>query len=69
MTPVDVSVADLNRAWLILNEYADQEFSLVDAVSFAVMERLGIPTAFSFDAHFRVFRYGPKKELTLTVVP
>ncbi len=26
-------------------------------------------TAFSFDAHFRVFRYGPKKELTLTVVP
>jgi hypothetical protein len=36
----------------ILRQYADQEFSLVDAVSFAVMRERGISTAFAFDRHF-----------------
>lgn len=60
---IDVSASDLDRAWKILNEYADQEFSLVDAVSFAAMERLEIQTAFCFDAHFRVYRLAHKKEI------
>lgn len=36
----------------ILNRYYDQEFSFVDAVSFAVMRQRGIPEAFTFDRHF-----------------
>jgi predicted nucleic acid-binding protein len=30
-----------------------KEWSLCDAISFAVMERRRVRTAFSFDAHFR----------------
>jgi predicted nucleic acid-binding protein len=69
VTLVDVSVPDLDRAWAILNEYADQEFSIVDAVSFTVMERLGISTAFVFDAHFRAYRFGKQREAGIAIVP
>jgi predicted nucleic acid-binding protein len=69
VTVVDVSGSDLDKAGDILSEYADQEFSLVDAVSFTVMERLGISTAFSFDSHYSVYRYGAKKKRKISVVP
>ncbi len=36
----------------ILARYADQDFSLADAVSFAVMRQRGIAEAFAFDRHF-----------------
>ena len=36
----------------LLRRYADQDFSLTDAVSFAVMQQRGITGAFAFDAHF-----------------
>ncbi|MEW6486762.1 MAG: PIN domain-containing protein [Thermodesulfobacteriota bacterium] len=36
----------------ILRRYDDQDFSLTDAVSFALMRQRGISTAFAFDAHF-----------------
>jgi len=36
----------------ILRRYADQDFSLVDAVSFAVMQQRGISEVFGFDRHF-----------------
>jgi hypothetical protein len=39
-------------AELILARYADQDFSLADAVSFAVMHQRGIEEAFTFDSHF-----------------
>ncbi len=48
--------ADLEHAWQICEQYADQDFSLVDAVSFAIMERLSMSTAFAFDRHFAVYR-------------
>lgn len=41
----------------------------VDAVSFAVMERLEISTAFSFDAHFRVYRFSGEKGSGIALVP
>lgn len=41
-----------NSASSIIRKYQDQEFSLCDAVSFAVMKELGIRDAFAFDAHF-----------------
>lgn len=49
---------DLLAAQRILEKYHDQKFSLVDAVSFALMERLRIGTAFTFDRHFTVYRSG-----------
>ncbi len=51
--------ADLEAAWSIGERFPDQDFSLVDRTSFAVMERLGISRAISFDSDFAVFRYGP----------
>jgi len=36
----------------LLRRYTDQDFSLTDAVSFAVMQQRGITEAFAFDAHF-----------------
>jgi predicted nucleic acid-binding protein len=38
----------------ILRKYKDQEFSFVDAVSFAIMHEQNISTAFGFDSHFLV---------------
>ena len=36
----------------ILRLYADQDFSLADAVSFALMQQRNITEAFAFDRHF-----------------
>jgi hypothetical protein len=36
----------------LLRRYADQDFSLTDAVSFAVMQQRGITEVFGFDRHF-----------------
>ena len=36
----------------ILDRYADKDFSLTDAINFAVMDRLRLRTAFAFDRHF-----------------
>jgi predicted nucleic acid-binding protein len=41
----------------ILAQFADQDFSFVDATSFVVMRQLGLPTAFAFDHHFLVAGY------------
>jgi predicted nucleic acid-binding protein len=50
-----VRPADERRAREILERFDDKEFSYVDATSFAVMERSGIPAAFTFDDDFRQF--------------
>lgn len=52
VTRLVVSSVDENRAWEIIRHYQDKAFSFVDATSFAVMERLRITTAFSFDRDF-----------------
>lgn len=51
-TVVRVGVEDEDRALDILTRYTDKDFSYTDATSFAVMERLGIGTAFTFDHRF-----------------
>jgi uncharacterized protein len=43
---------DEQRARAIIRQYRDKSFSLTDAISFAVMERLGIAQAFTFDRNF-----------------
>jgi predicted nucleic acid-binding protein len=49
---IRVSEYDEKRAWKIILQYQDKDFSYVDATSFAVMQRLGIKEAFAFDEHF-----------------
>lgn len=51
-TIVQVSAADEAAARSIIYRYEDKEFSLTDATSFVVMERLGISIAFAFDRDF-----------------
>jgi predicted nucleic acid-binding protein len=63
-----VGMADLEAAWQIGLAYRDQDFSLVDRTSFAVMRRLGIERAASFDDHFAVFRFGPKRHHAFVIV-
>jgi predicted nucleic acid-binding protein len=41
----------------ILRRYDDQDFSYVDAVSFALMQRAAIQDVFAFDHHFRVMGF------------
>lgn len=49
------SDADLEaEAEALLVQFADQEFSYVDAVSFVSMRRRGITEAFAFDHHYLV---------------
>jgi predicted nucleic acid-binding protein len=52
LTIVPIEPEDLNRVLEILERYSDKDFSLTDAISFAVMERLGISVALSVDHHF-----------------
>jgi predicted nucleic acid-binding protein len=63
-----VGTADMEAAWQIGLSYRDQDFSLVDRTSFAVMRRLGIERAASFDDHFAVFRFGPKRRHAFVIV-
>jgi len=60
--------ADLDRAWTIGEDFPDQEFSLVDRTSFAVMHRLGITRAASFDRDFAVYRFGPRRRHAFELV-
>jgi len=46
---------DERRACEIIFSYTDKDFSFTDAISFAVMERLGITVALSLDEHFVQF--------------
>jgi predicted nucleic acid-binding protein len=51
-TVVRVSAADERRAWEIVRLYRDKDFSMTDATSFAVLERLHIGSALTFDSDF-----------------
>lgn len=49
---VRVRQSDEDNALQLLSRYLDKDFSFADAISFVVMDRLGIHTAFTFDHHF-----------------
>ena len=49
--------ADEARAKQLLFQYTDKDFSFADAISFAVMERLAIRLAFSFDRDFAQYGF------------
>lgn len=50
-----VDAEEEERAWEILKNFSDKEFSYTDATSFIVMESLTIDTAFAFDEHFKQY--------------
>ena len=66
---VTISSADLESAWHIVHGFQDQTFSFTDCTTFAVMERLGIDEAFSFDSHFLLYRFGQKRQHALRRYP
>jgi predicted nucleic acid-binding protein len=59
---------DLDLAFLIGEVFVDQDFSIVDRTSFAIMERLGLTRAASFDDQFAVYRYGARRERAFQVL-
>lgn len=63
-----VAPRDLDSAWQIGRAFRDQEFSLVDRTSFAVMERLGLTRVASFDDDFAVYRYGVDRDRAFDVL-
>ena len=54
---VPVAGTDEERAWQIFMKYRNIGFSYTDCTSFALMERLKIDTAFTFNEHFKTMRF------------
>jgi len=52
---IKVAPEDFTRAWAIFLQFSDKGWSFTDCTSKVIMERLNIPTAFSFDEHFEQF--------------
>lgn len=63
-----VTEADLTQAWTIGEAFADQDFSIVDRTSFALMVRFGLTRAASLDDDYSMFRYGAKHERRFEIV-
>jgi uncharacterized protein len=52
---IRVTDEDEQRALQLITRYRDKDFTIADATSFVVMERLGISHAFTFDDDFRQY--------------
>ena len=63
-----VGAADLEVAWTIAAEFEDQDFSLVDMTSFAVMQRIGVLRAAGLDDDFAIYRFGRRRERAFELV-
>lgn len=50
-----IQTGDEERAFALVHDHQDKSYSLCDALSFVVMERLGIADAIAFDRHFREY--------------
>lgn len=44
-------------AWNLFKQYEDKEFSFTDCTSFALMKKLGLAEAFTFDRHFEYMKF------------
>lgn len=63
-----VELVDLEAAWVIGQAFPDQDFSIVDRTSFAVMERLGLTRVVSFDSDFAIYRYGRNRDRAFEIL-
>jgi predicted nucleic acid-binding protein len=62
-----VSSENLAGARAIAGAWPDQDFSPIDCTSFALMEPLRLDEALAFDNHFRVYRYGARRQRAFRV--
>ena len=49
---IQLTDEDKDRAWGIFRSHSDKGWSFTDCTSFALMQRIGISNAFTFDRHF-----------------
>jgi len=63
-----VGDGDLEAAWVIGEAFPDQDFSIVDRTSFAVMQRLGVLSVAAFDDDLATFRFGSRRERAFEVI-
>jgi uncharacterized protein len=63
-----ILAADLEVAFAIGELFGDQGFSIVARTSFAVMQRLGLSRAATFDQHFAIFRFGQDRRRSFEIV-
>ncbi len=63
-----VSAADLEVAFAIGESFPDQDFSIVDRTSFAVMQRLAVLRAATLDEHFAIFRFGRDRSRAFEII-
>lgn len=49
---IHVDAALLFEGWSYFQSHDDKDYSLTDCISFVLMRKLGITTAFTFDRHF-----------------
>jgi uncharacterized protein len=55
LTIVRASPQEEEHARAIIEQHDDKDYSLCDAISFAIIEARGVYAAFSFDRHFRQY--------------
>lgn len=53
VTVMDITMDERTQAWLLFKKYGDKDLSFTDCTSFALMNKLKIRKAFTFDDHFR----------------
>jgi len=63
-----VTAVDLERGLAIAETWEDQTFDFVDCTSFAVIERMRLRKAATFDRDFAIFRLGPGRREALEVL-
>ena len=63
-----VTSHDVASARAIADSWPDQDFSLIDCTSFALMERLALDEALAFDSHYRVYRFGARRERAFRII-
>ena len=61
------TMADLEVAAQIHEDFPDQQFSIVDRTSWSIMQRLGVHEAVAFDKDYSIYRFGRDRRQAFTV--